>query len=154
MEEWRFDTVLRQVDDKDAAFIEIPFDVPQTFGAKRVKVVATFDGEEYRGSIVTMGGGAFILGVPQAVRRAIGKGPGDTVAVVLRRDEQPRVVTLGDDARAALVAAEAARAAFDALSYSHQRQYHLWIEEAKTDATRQKRIQSMVEKLKQGKTHK
>ena len=151
MDEWKFDAVLQQVDDKDAAFIEIPFDVPQTFGVKRVKVVATFDGEEYRGSIVTMGGGAFILGVPQAVRRAIGKGPGDAVAVAVRRDEQPRVVTLGDDVRAALDADGAARAAFEALSYSNQRQYHLWIEEAKTDATRYKRIQSMLHKVREGK---
>ena len=151
MEEWKFDAVLRQVEDQDATFIEIPFDVPQVFGAKRVKVLATFDGAEYRGSIVSMGG-AFILGVPQAVRRAIGKGPGDMVAVALHRDEQPRVVTLGDDARAALDADEASRAAFDAMSYSHQREYHLWIEEAKTDITRQKRIQSMVERLREGKT--
>lgn len=147
--EWKFDATIQAAEGIDGAYVVIPFDVPQAFGARRVKVAVTFDGEPYRGSIVPMGG-EFLLGLTKAVRQVIGKGPGDTVAVVLRRDEEPRIVTLGDDARAALDADEAARAAFDKMSYSHQRQYQLWIDEAKTEATRAKRIQGMLERVRRG----
>lgn len=45
-----------------------------------------------------------------------------------------------------------ARAAFAALSPSHQREYLEWITEAKTDATRDKRIATTIEWLSEGKT--
>jgi hypothetical protein len=39
------------------AFVAVPFDVEEVSGTKgRVPVVATFDGEVYRGSIAPMGG--------------------------------------------------------------------------------------------------
>jgi uncharacterized protein YdeI (YjbR/CyaY-like superfamily) len=44
-----------------------------------------------------------------------------------------------------------ARKTFDALSPSHRREYIEWITEAKTDATRQKRLQTSLEWLGQGK---
>ncbi len=37
------------------AFVRIPFDVEQAFGKKRVPVLATIDGESYRGTLVRMG---------------------------------------------------------------------------------------------------
>ena len=51
----KFEAVIKKHPQKDAAYIEMPFDVEAVFGAKRVKVVAKFDGVEYRGSIVKMG---------------------------------------------------------------------------------------------------
>lgn len=47
-----FDAVIQAIPEKNGAYIEIPFDVEAIFGAKRVKVKATFDDVEYRGSIV------------------------------------------------------------------------------------------------------
>ena len=46
----------------------------------------------------------------------------------------------------------AARKAFDAFSPSHRREYVEWITEAKTDATRQKRMATAVEWLAEGKS--
>ena len=48
---YKFDAIIQQVENKDATFIEIPFDVEKEFGAKRVKVKAKFDNVDYRGSI-------------------------------------------------------------------------------------------------------
>ena len=45
-----------------------------------------------------------------------------------------------------------ARAAFDAFSPSHRREYVEWITEAKTDATRQKRVAQTLEQLAEGKS--
>ncbi len=45
-----------------------------------------------------------------------------------------------------------ARAAFDALSPSHRREYAAWIAEAKTDATRDRRVATTVEWVAEGKS--
>lgn len=44
-----------------------------------------------------------------------------------------------------------AKSFFDKLSYSHQREYVMWINEAKKEATRQSRVMKTIEMLKQGK---
>ncbi len=75
-----FDAVIQQAGNINGAYIEPPFDVEQVFGAKRVKVLATFDGVPYRGSVVKMGG-CYMLGITQDIRKTIGKGFGDTVAM-------------------------------------------------------------------------
>jgi uncharacterized protein YdeI (YjbR/CyaY-like superfamily) len=59
--------------------------------------------------------------------------------------------SLPDDFAAALKKNAAARKHYDALSASAQREYVEWIVEAKTDATRQKRIATAVEWLAEGK---
>ncbi|MBP1641436.1 MAG: hypothetical protein H6Q03_105 [Acidobacteria bacterium] len=46
-----------------------------------------------------------------------------------------------------------ARATFESLSPSHRREYLEWIAEAKTEATRAKRIATTLEWLAEGKTH-
>ena len=51
----------------------------------------------------------------------------------------------------ALAADKEAQAIFDSLSPSHQREYIKWVEEAKKAETRAKRIQKMMDMLKQGK---
>jgi uncharacterized protein YdeI (YjbR/CyaY-like superfamily) len=45
-----------------------------------------------------------------------------------------------------------AKATFDAFSYSNKKEYVTWITEAKTDTTRQKRIDTSIEWLTEGKT--
>ncbi|MBW8884140.1 MAG: YdeI/OmpD-associated family protein [Planctomycetia bacterium] len=45
-----------------------------------------------------------------------------------------------------------ARATFESLSPSHQREYIEWITDAKTDATRQKRVDTALEWLAEGKS--
>src|SRR5688572_4265457 len=55
------------------------------------------------------------------------------------------------DLAAALKKNAKARATFEGLSPSHRREYLEWITEAKTDATRQKRLATTLEWLGQGK---
>jgi len=45
-----------------------------------------------------------------------------------------------------------AKAAFEKFSYSHKKEYVQWIEEAKTEATRNKRLATTVELLSEGKS--
>jgi len=46
----------------------------------------------------------------------------------------------------------AAKEAFEKFSYSHKKEYLQWITEAKTDATRQKRMEQAMEMMSEGKS--
>lgn len=86
---YAFEAIIRKAEDMDAAYIEIPFDVPAAFGKGRVPVTATFDGEGYEGSVVKMGTPCHILGIRKDIRAKIGKQPGDSVNVTLQEREYP-----------------------------------------------------------------
>jgi uncharacterized protein YdeI (YjbR/CyaY-like superfamily) len=68
------------------------------------------------------------------------KANGQWRAATLRED----VTTIPDDLRQALKANPQAQRDFDRLAPSHKRQYLFWITSAKTDKTRQRRIQETV----------
>ena len=81
--QFSFDAVIQKVPDQNGAYVEIPFDVKETFGKGRVPVHATFDGEPYDGQLVKMGTPCHIIGIRRDIRAKIGKQPGDTVHVTL-----------------------------------------------------------------------
>jgi Bacteriocin-protection, YdeI or OmpD-Associated/Domain of unknown function (DUF1905) len=134
--------------DRGGAFVRVPPDVVASLGGRsRIPVRATFDGVPYRGSIVTMGGEK-VLGLLRSIRTQLGKGPGDVLTVSVEVDDDARSVDVPEDLRAALDRA-GQRERFDELSYSHRREYVLWIEEAKKPATRARRIDETIERLGQ-----
>lgn len=58
----------------------------EIFGTRKpVKVAGVMDGEPFETTMLPLGDGTHILPVKAALRRAIGKGPGDDVAVELRQ---------------------------------------------------------------------
>ena len=132
--------------ERGGAFIEIPFDVKEQYGKARVPVVASFDGVEYKGSIVKMGG-SYILGIRKDIRKAIGKDIGDTVDVEIEPDDKPRVVTPPDDMKAVLEFHPELHEFFKKMSSTHQREYVEWIEEAKKPETRERRLNKMLDML-------
>lgn len=132
------------------AFVVIPFDVERVFGKKRVKVMATIEGMPYRGSLVRMGGEHHILGILKEIREKTGKKIGDEIEVTLEEDTEPRRIELPQDLRAALERNPEAEAFFQRLSYTHQKEYIRWIEEARREQTRRRRIERAIEMLQQG----
>jgi len=87
---YEFEATIQKVEDMDAAYIAVPFDIRQEFGKGRVKVRATFNGEPYDGSIVNMGvknpdgSICYIIGVRKDIRAKIGKNVGDVVNVTIK----------------------------------------------------------------------
>jgi len=59
-------------------------------------------------------------------------------------------VLLGGKTATALDAAPAARRRFDAMSYSHQLQHVLAVTEAKTEATRDRRVAAVLASMDEG----
>ena len=126
----------------------IPFDVEQIFGKKRVPVKATIDGEPYRGTLVRMGEPCHILIVLKDIREKIGKTFGDEVEVTLEEDTEPRLVEVPPDFQQALDRFPVAKATFQKMPYTHQREYVRAILEAKREGTRRSRIVKAIEMLK------
>lgn len=133
---------------KTATGIEVPADVVAALDAgKRPKVLVTINGYTYRSSVASMGG-RFLLPVSAEVRANAKVEAGVKVDVTLELDTEPRTVDVPDDLAAALDGVQDARRAFDKMSYSHQRRYVLAVEDARTPATRQRRIDKTVEDLR------
>jgi hypothetical protein len=154
MKTYEFEAVIQKHPELDAAFVEFPYDVEKEFGTKgQVKVVATFDGYEYRGSLAKMGHPCHRLGLTKQVRAAIGKNPGDTVHIVLKKDEEPRVVEIPDDFGRLLDQHPTVRKYFEGLSYTHRKEYIRWITEAKKQETRDNRLQKAIEMLREQVKH-
>ena len=128
--------------------IRIPDEaVAELGGGNRPKVVATVNGHTWRTSIARMRG-AFWLGVSAENRAAAGLTAGDAVQLDVELDSAPRTVEVPADLATALAAEPAAKASFDALPYSHQRQHVLAVESAKKPETRARRIASTIDALK------
>ncbi|MDF2591482.1 MAG: hypothetical protein K0S75_948 [Clostridia bacterium] len=144
-----FWAIIKQHENLNAAYIEPPFDVQEVFGSKRVKVKATFDDVEYRGSIVNMGG-CYMLGLTQEIRSKIRKGFGDEVFVTLEQDIMERTVEVPEDFAAAMSSDESAVSTFKSLSYTAQKEYVVWITSAKRETTRAERIIKAVALLSEG----
>ena len=140
-----FDAVIREARG-GGAFVEVPFDVKAEYGSARPKVLATFDGEVYRGTIASMGGVAMI-GMLKDIRAKLKKDIGDRVRVTVEADDAPREIEVPADLRKALRAARL-EAAFDKLSFTHRREYVNAVEEAKRPETRQRRIEKTIEALR------
>jgi hypothetical protein len=140
-------TATLELNGKTATGVEVPDTVVAGLGqGKRPPVVVTIGGHTYRTSIGSMGGRA-MLPVSAEVRAAAGVAAGQEIEIGIELDTAPREVVVPDDFAAALARQPRAREAFDALSYSKQRQYVLPIEGAKAADTRERRIAKAVEEL-------
>ena len=88
---YEFEAVIHEAGGSGGAYVVFPWDVREEFGAGRVKVRALFDGILYDGSIVNMGvkdeagNTLYVIGMLKAIRKELGKGPGDAVRVVITR---------------------------------------------------------------------
>lgn len=145
--EQKFNAIIKEVKGKGGAYIEIPFNVEEVFEAKRVKVKATFDGEPYRGSVVRMGTECHIIGITKAIRDKINKGIGDEVLVTMEKDSEERIIVVPLDLKLKLEDNVEANNYWNKLSYSNKKKYVNWIESAKKQETRNKRLEASIEKL-------
>ena len=131
--------------------MEVPFDVEAAFGSKKPKVKAVIEGVPYRGTLVRMGTECHLLIVLKSIREQAGKTFGDEIRVTLELDSEPRVVEIPAELKNALAKEKQAKAIFDKLSYTHQREYAMYVAEAKKEETRLARAAKTIEMLKQGK---
>lgn len=146
----RFRTTL-QLEGKTATGFRVPTEVVEALGQgkKRPPVVVTINGYTYRSTVAAFGD-VFMLPLAAEHRTAAGVTAGDEIDVDLELDTAPREVDVPADFAAALDAEPAARRTFDALSNSNKKWHTLNVEGAKSEETRQRRIEKSIATLREG----
>ncbi|HEY6886471.1 MAG TPA: YdeI/OmpD-associated family protein [Solirubrobacter sp.] len=129
--------------------VVVPLDAKALWGEARPPVAGTVNGVPFRSRLMVYGGQT-VLGLTNAFRAEAGIAQGDEVEVVIDRDDAPREVEIPPALQAVLDGDAAARAAFDALSFTHRREYARWIAEAKREETRDRRAAKAIELLRGG----
>ena len=123
-------------------YIEIPSDIALQLkpGNKRsFRVKGKLDNYSFEGlALIPMGGGNFIMALNAAIRKGIGKRKGATVLVRMLVDESPP--KLDTEFMECLADEPEGLSFFKTLGPGHQRYFSNWINSAKTDATKTRRI--------------
>ena len=146
----KFRTTILQ-GEKTATGIQIPDQVIAALGAgKKPPVTMTVNGYMYRSTVATVDG-KFMVGFNADHRAASGLKGGDEIEVEIEVDREPRIIDVPTDLAAALDAEPTARATFDKLSNSLKGYHVSQVTSAKTDETRQRRVEKSVSVLREGK---
>jgi hypothetical protein len=136
---------------KTATGVSVPEEIVTALGAgKKPPVRVTINGFTYRSTIAVMDG-KYMLGISAAVREQAGVKGGDEIDVFLELDDKPREVDVHPALAEALAKDEKARAFFESLSFSAKQRFALPVAEAKTEETRQRRIEKAIFDLAAGK---
>ncbi len=142
----RFDAVIqkyKRMGEKTGwTYIAIPAAVAEKINPgckKSYRVKGKLDAWAFDGiSLLPMGDGEFIMPLKTDIRKAIRKTAGDTLNVQLAL--QPKAYEIAADFMACLEDEPEALQFFQSLTGGHRNYFSKWIESAKTDATRTKRI--------------
>jgi hypothetical protein len=136
-----------ELSKKTATGIPVPPEVIEGLGSgKKPAVKVTIGDYTYRTTIGVMDG-RFMIPLSAEHRKGAGIAAGDEITVMIELDTEPREAVVPADLAAALEGDAEAKRVFGGLSYSHKRQHILYIEEAKTAETRERRIGKTLEML-------
>jgi hypothetical protein len=130
-------------------YIEIPLDIAQKLkpgNKKSFRVKGKLDGFSFSGvALLPMGGGSFIMALNKDLRKGIHKRKGAMLKVQLQADDKP--YTLSAEFMECLKDEPSALSFFETLPRGHQNYFSKWIESAKTEPTKAKRIAQAVNAL-------
>jgi hypothetical protein len=142
-----FNTIMLQFESQGEktgwTYIEIPADIAQQLkpgNNKSFRVKGMLDGLAVAGmALMPMGGGNFILALKADVRKAIRKHAGAMLTVKLEEDKDYKV-EVPSDLQECFDFEPEAFDQFNSLPKSHRDYFIKWIDSAKTNETRAKRI--------------
>ncbi len=154
----QFNAVIKKFDKQGEktgwSYIEISQEIASKIKPgfkKSFRVKGTFDNLKIdRKSLLPMGGGSFIVPIDATMRKALGKRKGAIVKVNLAEDT--RTVEIDKAFLICLADEPTALEFFNSLPGSHRNYFSKWIESAKAEETKAKRIALAVTALsrKQG----
>jgi hypothetical protein len=151
MKKLTFKVKLDGMESSEVAALSAPFDVEKTFGTKaRVPVRGTINGFPFRSSLMPMGG-CHRMVVNKQIRDGAGVKAGDTVTVVMEKDEATRTVEVPDLLKKELSKSKTAQVNWERLSFTHQKEMARSITEVKQEETRVRRLAKVMDVLKNGK---
>jgi hypothetical protein len=142
-----------KIDGKEigaVAAITPPIDVLEVFGTRaRVPVSGTINGFPFRSSLMPMGG-CHMMPVNKTLREGAGVKAGDMVDVVMERDEAPRTIDPPPQLKKLLSKKKTAKANWEKLPFTHKKEIAIWIDGAKQEETRERRLTKAIEVLESG----
>jgi hypothetical protein len=152
----QFTTVLKQFGEKGEktgwTYLEVPIDIAQKLkpnNKKSFRVKGKLDDFAIKSvALMPMGGGKFIMAINAAMRKGIGKRKGAMLKVQLEADNKK--LEMSKELMECLADEPKALSFFKSLPPSHHHYYSKWIEEAKTEQTKTKRIAQAVNALSKG----
>jgi len=151
MKKLEFTVKLQGKDGSSVAWLNAPFDVKKVFNTRaRVPVRGTINGFPFRTSLMPMGG-CHGMAVNKTMRDGAGVEAGDTVSIVLERDEGERTVDVPPLLKKELANSKTAQANWQKLSFTNQKEIALSIRGAKQEETRLRRLAKVMDILKTGK---
>ncbi len=150
----KFESVIKQFGELGEktgwTYIEIPAELAQKLkpGNKRsFRVKGSLDNYKIAGvALMPMGGGDFIMALNGEMRKGIKKRKGAMLSIKLMEDKDFKIEMPGD-LSACLDDEPGATEYFNSLSMSHRNYFIKWIESAKTEPTRIKRIATTIDAL-------
>ncbi len=148
-----FNTVIQkfgqQGDKTGWTYIAVPAKIADKLkpgNKKSFRVKGKLDEHVFSGiALIPMGGGDFIMALNASVRKAIKKMKGAPLSVSLEVDDKP--ITVPEDLQLCLEDEPAAWEFFNTLAKGHRNYFINWLESAKTETTRTKRIAMMINAL-------
>ena len=149
----QFTTTIKQFDQQGEktgwTYIDVPSDIAEKLipgNKKGFRVKGKLDNFPIKGiALIPMGGGNFILTLNADLRKGIHKRKGAMLNVKLQVD--PEGYKLNEDFIACLNDDTEAKKFFNTLTGSHRNYFSKWIDSAKTEPTKIKRIAMAVNAL-------
>jgi hypothetical protein len=130
-------------------YIEIPADIAQQIkpnNKRSFRIKGKLDNYKISGvALMPMGNGNFIMPVNATMRKGTGKRKGAMLNIAIEEDKSP--LKLNEDFLACLNDEPAALKHFNSLAGSHRNYFSKWIDSAKTEQTKTKRIVMAVSAL-------
>lgn len=119
---------------------------------KSFRVKGKLDGYAFsKISLLPMGKGDFLFPFNASIRKGTGKIAGETVKVQIEADKSE--IILNPDLMTCLEDEPGALEHFNTLTGSHQRYFSKWIDSAKAELTKTKRIANAVNALSRGRNY-
>jgi hypothetical protein len=145
----RFTAALEGVPTGGAG-VRLPFDPKEEFGKARAPVRVSIGARPPFTTTVMVYSGVAWVGLRKGQVAEMSLNPGDQVDVLVELDDTPREVEVPGELAAALSGDPDASAAFDRLSFTHRKEYAIWVAEAKRPATRADRAAKTLQRLRDG----
>lgn len=129
-------------------YAEFPFESAKEFGTRKaVRVNATFDGKTYNMNLLPHGNGTHWLHLKKEIRDAIGKNEGDSVHIIIERDDSTPKIEIPDYLKWLLENDKEMNKRFQKLPISAKKFWIGHISETKSDETKVDRINHFFEFL-------
>jgi hypothetical protein len=114
---------------------------------KYIPVVAHVNGHREKTTLLPAGGGRYRMQFNASLRKASNADSGDVVSIALSFDKETREIAVPADLRAALKRHPKVKRAFDEAPPGYRRQILKWMDAAKSQAARNRRIEIVMDRM-------